>query len=185
MDRNELFLETLAELQRRIAPGGGEYDVLMAAGLLRKLLLDESPLMDQVNRQKKLRIRFRANCGGPSRVIIEDRPVFWSQQDGFDPETGLVRRGGPTKLTKDQMLRCVVLLTRGHEITVHELIDAVAHVEGAVHAGKPHGPKEEALAAVAQEIRVGGLPPATRALLAIARVTLRGLEPLRSAVRQE
>ena len=53
--RDELFLETLSDLESRCEPGRTEYDVLGIAGLLRKLLIDAQPLVDQVNRDRHLR----------------------------------------------------------------------------------------------------------------------------------
>lgn len=40
MNRETLFLGTLDDLGRRVQPGIDEYEVLLIAGLLRKLLLD-------------------------------------------------------------------------------------------------------------------------------------------------
>jgi hypothetical protein len=49
LDRETLFLHTLDDLAPRTRPGTDAYTVLMAAGLLRKLILDEPPLVDLVN----------------------------------------------------------------------------------------------------------------------------------------
>ena len=48
MDPERLFVHALDDLERRAA-ATDEYEVLMAAGLLRKLLMDAHPLVDQVN----------------------------------------------------------------------------------------------------------------------------------------
>jgi hypothetical protein len=63
IDADQLFLRTLTDLEQRTA-ATDEYEVLLAAGLPRKLLLDEYPLVDQVNRSHRIRLRFRMN--GPS-----------------------------------------------------------------------------------------------------------------------
>jgi hypothetical protein len=55
MDIDRLFVYTLRDLEQRAA-ATDEYTVLMSAALLRKLLLDEGRLMDQVNRSYRLKI---------------------------------------------------------------------------------------------------------------------------------
>jgi hypothetical protein len=49
--RETLFLRTLEDLGRRVEPGVDEYEVLLIAGLLRKLLVDSPRLVDEVNRR--------------------------------------------------------------------------------------------------------------------------------------
>ena len=69
MQADELFLRTLEDLDRRTTVPD-EYEALLAAGLLRKLLLDEAPLAHQVNRYRRERIRFRINGETPLEKTI-------------------------------------------------------------------------------------------------------------------
>ena len=86
MQADQLFLRTLEDLDRRTTVAD-EYEVLLAAGLLRKLLLDEVPLVHQVNRYRRERIRFRINGESPlERTMLEDEPVFWVIGDAIDPD---------------------------------------------------------------------------------------------------
>src|SRR5438477_2642994 len=50
MTADELFLLIFEDLEERVALGRGEYDALISAWLLRKLLLDEQPLVHRANR---------------------------------------------------------------------------------------------------------------------------------------
>jgi hypothetical protein len=78
MQADQLFLRTLEDLDRRTAVAD-EYEALLAAGLLRKLLLDETPVVHQVNRYRRERIRFRINGETPlERIMLQDNPVFWA-----------------------------------------------------------------------------------------------------------
>jgi hypothetical protein len=70
-------------------------------------------------------------------------------------------------------------------VTVAELIRFVAHVGGAVHAGKPRTPKDVALLEMAELARIGQATPVVAQLQAIGRVVLRGLVPLRDAVTRD
>jgi hypothetical protein len=185
VDPERLFVRTLDDLERR-AEHTDEYEVLLAAGLLRKLLMDKHPLLDQVNVNHRLKIRFRMN--GPSRyeeVVLGDEPVYWSLEDAIDPSTdhppGLM---APQEATRDQFLGRRVMVVNGHEVTVRDLIDQLAHIEGAVHSEQPREPREILLKQVAREVYIGGLPAGVRQIKGIARVGLRGLAPLRDAVLQ-
>jgi hypothetical protein len=69
-------LSTLSDLENKIS-SADEYEVLLSAGLLRKLLMDDTPLMDQVNVTYRLKIRFPMNAESTyERMIHEDSPIF-------------------------------------------------------------------------------------------------------------
>jgi hypothetical protein len=184
VDPDALFLRTLDDLEQRIV-ATDEYEVLLAAALLRKLLLDSHPLVDQVNAAHRLKLRFRIN--GPTayeEMILRDGAVFLSLEDAIDPELdhppGLM---SPIEATRDQLLARRVMVLNGESITVHHLIDHLAHIEGAVHKSDPREQRELVLSQAARELFIGGLPAGVRQIQAIARVVLRGLQPLRNALR--
>ena len=140
MDANELFRRTMDDLDARTT-ATDEYEALMAAGLLRKLLMDQKPLMDQVNRTIRMKVRFPINGVSPYEAqVFSLGPVYWSLEDGIDTQTnqppGLQ---APMEATRDQLLARRVLFIQGHDVTVRDLIDWLAHIEGAVH---PENPKE-------------------------------------------
>jgi hypothetical protein len=58
MDPNLLFVKTLDDVTARLK-ASDPYEILLIAGLLRKLLLDEHPLIDQVNRVHRIKLEFR------------------------------------------------------------------------------------------------------------------------------
>ena len=186
MDAERLFLNTLADLERR-AEASDEYEVLMSAALLRKLLMNGLPLMDQVNQKHRLRLRFPINGVTPyEELVLEDRPVYWSLEDALDPELdhppGLQ---APQDATRDQLLGRRVMVVKGQTVTVRDLIDQLAHIEGAVHSGSPREQREATLKEASREVFVGGLPAGLRQVRAVGRVVLRGLAPLREAVEAQ
>lgn len=74
VDADRLFVHTLTDLEQR-GCATDEYTVLMAAALLRKLLLDGTRLMDQVNAKHKLEPRFRISGVSPyERFIHQSSP---------------------------------------------------------------------------------------------------------------
>ena len=179
MDPQTLFIRTCEDIERRLS-ATEPYEILLIAGLIRKLLLDDFPLVDQVNRVHKLKLTFEVTVPF-NRPELGDTNSLWSVQDGLDPETavpGKLRQA----LSRDQFLQEVVAMVFGKNYSVREVVLFEANVSGAVHAGAPKTDKDQALHEVGQSLGIGGYPMALRQLLAIARVVLRALVPLRAAV---
>jgi cobalamin biosynthesis protein CobT len=73
VDVDQLFIHTLRDLERRTA-ATNEYEVLLSAALLRKLLLDQERLMDQANRSYRLDLRFRISGVSPFEQQMGQEP---------------------------------------------------------------------------------------------------------------
>ena len=184
MDGNRLFLHTLDDLKSRLRPGVPEYEVMRIAGLLRKLLLDENRLVDMVNRTRRIKVEFLIN-DAPAiwQLFPDERPLFWSIQDGLDPATSLSITQ-PRALKRDAFLAKVVMIFRKREITVRDVTAQVANVAGDIHLGAPNNETQATLRNLEDRVSVGGYPADVRSLQAIGRVVLRALGPLRAEVRQ-
>ena len=180
MDVDRLFVHTLRDLERRSA-SADEYEILMSAALLRKLLLDGSRLMDLVNRSYHLDVRFRISAVSPyERLILSDKPFFWSIEDALDPDS--VMAFAPYDATRDQFLARPIMLVAGHPIAVRDVVRQLANIEGAVHSSKAKDERERALQAAAEFFSRAGLPAGISQLKLIGRITVRGLTPLRDSV---
>ena len=174
-----LFLNTLRDLATR-AVSSDDYTILGASALIRKLLIDRSPLVDQVNRDYRLRLVFEISESRTSIPGVPE-PNVWSVQDGLDPETS--RPGKPRKtVNRDQLLATVLAIVDGKPYSLREIVLFEANVMGGVHAGSPNEQKEKVLHAVNSKLAIGGTRASLRQLQAISRVVLKGLEPLRVAV---
>lgn len=176
MNKDQLFIRTLEALEAKLE-SNDEYEVLMIAALLRKLLMDKNPLMDQVNRDRRQRIRFLVN----KSFVPTDNPLFWSVEDTLDANNLPL---WPIEVTKDQLFSCVVLMCEGHTITVKELIQHAAYVQGAIHADMPTNRKDEVLKDWTETLGIGGLPAGLRLLRTICRVVIKGLEPLKEQITE-
>lgn len=180
VDVDRLFIYTLSDLEQRAA-AADEYAVLMSAALLRKLLLDKGRLMDLVNRSHRLDLRFRISGVSPLEQLIHDsNPMFWTIEDGLDADSPLAY--APFNASLDQFLARRVMRFGGSWITVRDVIDQLANIEGAVHSGKAKGERQRALQAAAKFYNRAGLPGAVSQVRLIGRITVRGLSPLRDAV---
>lgn len=176
-----LFLETLKDLEARITQQD-PYTILGASALIRKLLLDDAPLVDQVNRQHRLKLTFEVT-ESQAQVPGMPAPTFYSVQDGIDPATA--RPGKITKtVNRDQLLSYVLSVVEGRSYTLREIVLFEANVMGGVHAGSPKEDKERVLHALNNQLAIGGYRSSLRQLQAIGRVVVKGLAPLRCAVEQ-
>ncbi len=178
MDVTILFMKTLEDIEARLNQND-PYDILLIAGLLRKLFLDDNPLVDQINRAHRIKLQFEVTASF-NKPEDGDKNSVWSMQDGLDPETAAPGKKR-LSLSRDQFLQAVVAMVHGTSYSVRDVVQYEANVAGAVHAGSAKTEKEKALQALGQ-LSLGGYQPALRQLLAIARVTLKALAPLRSAV---
>ena len=184
MQADQLFLRTVEDLDRRTMVAD-EYEALLAAGLIRKLLLDESPLAYQVNRYRRERIRFRINGETPlERIILNDNPFFWAIGDAIDPDAFRAAPGisAPVDAKLEQFLARTVMFARGERLSVGDLIKQVAHIDGAVHKGKPTNIREELLDGLSRFMFFRDLPATVHHVQLIGRIVVRALTPLRGVI---
>ena len=175
-----LFLRTLADIEQRLYVQD-PYEILLIAGLIRKLFLDDHPLVDQVNATRKLKLSFEIT---PPVDLPPGFPVptLWTIQDALDPDT-VHPSAKRLTVNRDQFFKTVVTRVNEHEYSIREIVLFEANVVGAVHAGLPKKDKEHVLQEVDRHISIGGYASSLRQLLAIARVILKALAPLRDAVQ--
>lgn len=178
-----MFVQTfdwLAEIGSRAPPD--EYELVVASGRLRLLLLDARRLVDQVNASRRLDIRYRIlrhGDGPPLQHLLR----FWAVPDGLSPALAPPGHNIPIEDVKlATFLRERVIIYEGEHVSVRDLIDHVANVAGGVHAGKPRDPRDLKLEALAEEIVVHGMSVAIRCLRGIVIVVVDALRPLRAAV---
>lgn len=182
MNKVQLFKCTLEDIEKRLE-SRNEYKILMISALLRKLLLDGDPLVHQINREHRMQLTFLVNDRGvPTGKLA---PMFWSIEDGLDPDTSVPHLNNPVGKNLDGFLKVPVILFQGKTITVKDVILHMAHVEGAIHSGMPKSDEEKVLKYLEENLGVGGLPAGIRLLRAIARVTIKGLQPLKNGLENQ
>jgi hypothetical protein len=177
----DLFLNTLRDLESRIG-AQDPYEILGASALIRKLFLDDYPLVDQVNREYGLKISFEVteSLGLPPGLPT---PTFFTVQDGIDPDTAPPFKKR-TQVTRDQFFKTVLTIVDDRQYTLREIVLFEANVMGGVHAGSAKEDKEQALQQINNTISVGGYRSSLRQLKGIGRVILKALAPLKSKVEE-
>jgi len=177
MEAAALFLERCKQVEA-LMQSHAEIDMLDLAARLRQLLLDDDPLTHQANRESRLKLRFVV---GLFRSQPDARVTIASLEDGLDPETR--PPGSPSKeVNLDGFTAHEVLFLNGRGFSVRDVIKHASDAAGGIH--RDANPKEQhkQIAEYSAGFGIGGLPAAIRQLKAIARVTLKGLRPLREAI---
>lgn len=178
----QLFSRTISDLENKIS-AKDPHEILGASALIRKLFLDDYPLVDQVNREYKLKILFHVCLPTPDPPGLP-KPVVFSIQDGLDPDTsppGII----VSQLTRDQLFKVVVLIINGKEYIIKDVILFEANIMGGVHAGTPKSEKEKILKTLNDKLSIGGYATSLRQLQAIGRVILKALAPLTEEVTKQ
>jgi hypothetical protein len=175
MDAETLFLERCNQIQI-LAQSSREIEILDIGGRLRQLFLDDKHLISTANKDKvKLRFDVGQFSGEPDPY--EAYVTYHSLEDGVDPYVPGHERT-PLRLTMDDFLAHHIMTINGKRILVKDIIFFTSHVAGSIHFDPKPRKEFEVLAEFAKFFSVGGLPGGTRILTAIARVALRGLQPL-------
>jgi hypothetical protein len=175
-EQEMIFLRTLEDLEKRIQHSD-PYEVLGASALIRKLFLDDFPLVDQVNRAYGRKIEFDVGISKALRIpnaiiLVQDTIDSDSSPPGTPKET----------VTRDQFFKKVVSKDKGREYTVKDIVLFEANLMGGVHVSNPKEEKERALQSMNQNFGAGGFRPTLRQLRSVGRVILKALRELREDV---
>jgi hypothetical protein len=172
MDPRRLFLERCRQMAI-LSESHQEVDVLDLAKILRQVFLDKKSLVDTVN-ARKIPLTFVATRFRNEEAMMGY--IFASLEDSIDPDLAPERLA--VELSRDEFCRHTAMFFRGNRISIKEIVRYAAIVAGGVHHDP--APKDEfwLVPTIHQSIGVGGLPGTIRMIKAIARVALRGLQPL-------
>ena len=173
-DAERLFLGTLVDIDAKLASGGW-YELLRAAGLLRQLLLDGTPLVIQINRKFRLPLVFEVLEFRSRPPIVPDH--HWRNLDP-SPFSGAKTES----VDLDTLLRAPCLTTSGVTASVKDLIKACANAKGGTHLGTARSLAESAVVDWDEAVRVIGQEPSALAIAGLCRVVLLGLQPLVKAI---
>jgi hypothetical protein len=188
-DKRYLFLRTYDDLLQR-CDSDDEYTMLGISSLLRLLLWDERPLVDQINRRFRQKIVFRVGkvitpnlvkdqpAQGRLRLISSGLSLHAVENAFYASDTATEYQN----LNKDQFYRLPVLQVGEHVFTVLELMQHMAYVGGTIHAFDPSEDRDQALHEFRGLSQMQGVGPGLRTLRAIGRVVADALIPLRDTL---
>ena len=175
--QEHIFINTLDDIREKLNRGD-RYSIIRASGLLRQLLIDDSPLVHQVNRNYGISISLETI---DFKLKPPIKPFFHLQN--IDASAFPDARKVTSNLS--QFLEAECLLYNQHEYTVKDIIKACANIMGGVHSGVPKTIKEQSLLQIDNVMSFGGLAPSLAALRGIVNVVLVALAPLESAIKEQ
>jgi hypothetical protein len=203
MQIEQLFVETLIDIDRKLRNNPSEYDLLKVSGLLRSILLDDPPFLDTASAAVSLDAKFRVVKPGsrpiPPEVKVQ-MDAAWAKLHATRPEVKRVDvsvgiRGGlltgePTEpgdqvlaLSREDFLKHPIGFTlMDIDYSVESVLRVAANSLGGIHNdGQPNRNKD------AEELRKymesGGATWFGRSMPAgmtfeIARCALRACQPV-------
>jgi hypothetical protein len=165
---------------------------LQGVVILRRWLLDASPLIHQVNRKIKAKITFRVRiedsyedieyvsrmAGKRVSSIYIFPDVFGAKEEELPP--------GVRSVTLDEFLKTPINWYQGRMVaTVMDVILYYAHMAGAVHRGEPKTDKDKELSEIYGASAGAALPAGLSDIFPISRVVIEAVVPLYKAVRDK
>lgn len=176
MDSKSLFLKTLEDLEEK-SQSQDWYDMLLLSGLIHKLLYDQHPLVDALNTSNQ-QIIFSVN----NRQLPKDSSlVFYSIEDGIDPDTSVPHLTKIVQMDKNGLYQQPVMVVNSEIITIKDLIRFLRNKQGSVHVDEVSlTDKDKLLKELQATLFVGGVNSGLRLMRAIARVVVKGLNPLKN-----
>jgi hypothetical protein len=186
MQADDVFLAKYEKLCA-VIQAGSTLDILELAGTLRQFLLDQSPLVDRVNRTHKLKIKFHipdVTAGNARHSASRGLPV---PRIVFIGEPGDLRMGRRT-VGRREFLAWEPVFAEGLAYSVREIVKTCANKFGAVHFedGASDTTEEGVLRRVESYFELAGRGGVVlNALRAAAIITRDALEPLYRAVLRD
>jgi hypothetical protein len=176
MSTDELFMHVFTELVETIH--GGYFDLLRASALIRQLLLDDPPLAHLVNRDLRIKIRFRVirYVTDPNR----NPPAFgWSCVYAPSSVPGPPE---PEVLKQDSFLAANCIGMRGKLFTIKDVIKSCANVRGGVHLANTVDEKDQSLLNFDRVCQDAGIVTSVAIMRGITASVAEGLSPLYAAI---
>lgn len=177
-----LLVNTIPDIERRLAPGMSRYEVLGLAPILRRTLLDRPPVFHVARKRLKIAApSFRFTPYEPQPVIQHDasgerRQLVLALADG-----GFALPGVAADI--EGFVGAPVGQHLTEPLTVKTIIRYFAHVHGGVHVGPPEDDAHELMQTIGSP--AGHLQEVwMRPLRAIAAVTVETLRPVSDALME-
>lgn len=176
---DRVFLDTVIHLDEMV-DNSSEHSLILAAGRMRLLALDSTPLVHRVNQGRGQKLSFEV-WDFPSHPGVNGE----SEWIPLDPAMIAEFSGAPIRrVSFEQFLSLRATSLDGTDVSVRAVIKACANAKGGVHFGGGRDPREVAVLNWDDVVRAAGMEPSLLAVAGICRIFLRGLGPLVNAIRR-
>jgi hypothetical protein len=171
-EAESFFLATIMDIDHKVREGS-RYSLIRAAGLLRQLFIDSTPLVHVVNRTHRQKILFET-LDYNLKLKLPLAPEAYAQ----DLDGSLFPGAKLITSDLDNFLKVPCFEMSGVTATVRDLIRACANAKGGVHLGATRTVEEDLVMDWDRTFRLLGAEPSLRTIAGVCRVALRGLKPL-------
>ena len=177
-----IFINTFLDLKERLDKLT-EYDLLRASGLIRQLIVDSNSVVEQVNRNYRIKIRYRVTqrFDPPTARIRPDGKVLnaWIGVTFIFPGT----EGKSFEfLTKDEFLKYELLHYTDYNFNVLDIVRICAHKYGGVHLSKITDKRDQALHIASEGFYFNDSPNVYHCVYGIGKVCIEALELLKDEI---
>lgn len=199
----QLFVETLIDINQKLASNPSEYQLLRVSGLLRQILIDKKPLLEPASAAASLEPKFRLVKPGPPPIppdvqrqiddawdkyiasLLPDAPVPQKVSIAFsmrgDLLSGIASQPGDKvlELAKKDFLSHPIVTWMDKDYTVENVLRVAANSLGGVHLSETnHDPPSQELRDYMEGSQMFGRSMPAWYMLHIALCTLRACQPL-------
>jgi hypothetical protein len=181
MDDPKLIFKYKYEKLRELLKGGPEAQILDIAAILRHLLVDKQTLVDVVNQEYRLPIRFKvfrsASESAEQSKMPGETSTFVFTGTVWPPFAPL------KEIKKDEFLDFDLLYLDGTRFTVKQIVKFCANQLGGIHFERNSSdPDDYILRKLNNAFRIAGASTALSSLLLIGKTTIQALEELYNQV---
>ncbi len=185
MTQNEqIFVNTISDLNKKLEKAD-LYSIIRASGLIRQLLVDDKPLLDQINREYKEKIFFKViNTEIPNERINEDGTVSkaWLTIKIMNPNENSENF---KLLNKDKFLKCKPLFFQENEFSVLDIIKICSNKYGGIHCDEIKLEKDIYLDKLNSSFNIDDFKCVIIAMCDISRICLNALLPLSNKIEEK
>jgi hypothetical protein len=207
MHAEQLFVETLVDVDQRLSGDPSEYDLIKIAGLLRPILLEK--LLDEASAAASMTPKFRVVKAGPPPISPElqlELDARWAKIHATNPEIKRVTIAaamradlltgelGPVSQPGDQVIElgrkdflnhAGILTYNDYQYSVEHILRVAANSLGGIHWGPTNwDDRSEELRKYMDGSVLFGRPLPAAMMAEIARCTLRTCKPVADKLTQ-
>ncbi|MCK4587140.1 MAG: hypothetical protein KAU29_07355 [Gammaproteobacteria bacterium] len=167
-----LFLEIFAELRWRLNTPSS-YNVVKSAGLARMLFVDGHPLVDVVNKNRRLKYGFHCTKGSPIKIPgIESSLSYYPIQHDSNA----------TPKSRDEFLGVEVISSGECAVSIKDIIKFLSIKWGGIHFEPPKKPKDMLLVQIDGVLKRGGGNLVVRLMWNIGAIILKDMQHMQREI---
>lgn len=181
--QEKVLLNIISDLSERF-DRHTEYDLLKASGLIRQLVIDKNPVLEQVNKSYKFKIVYRVQkrIKMPAESVQEDGTV-WKALYGMTFISPKDDDSNFELLKKDEFFKYELLFYSGESFTVLDIIKICANKYGGIHYDEDKDLKESLIDITHRSFTFNDSSSVLHSMYSIIEICVEAWKPLILAIK--